>query len=456
MYRDEAVLPCCLPPPIPSLTDVAGDAEVSTSTIVEIWRCRGRGCCGSPLFDPFRRACRRRQTGRQRAYRRRGDRRRRPSLALARSTARGCDGSLPCATAICRGPKPSRPSEKASWPVYQDYQELLERKDIDAVIVGTGEFQRVLPCIHACQAGKDIYAEKPLTLYIREGPRAGRRRAAIQPRFPGRHATAVHGHEPDRLRTDPQRRPGQGPGSACDQLSGPASRRRPNLFPDEPMPAGLDWDVWLNQAAWRPFNRQWMGWMRWRDFSGGEMTNWGAHGVDQIQWALGMDGTGPVEMWPLAPGPNGQVEMRYANGVPVRFVLEQRPDGRRRVRLRERQAGDQPQQVHVESEGNRRGTAQESRRGGRGAEVERPDRPSGRPAGTCRTGSIASATRQQPVADVEIGHRSISVCHLVNIARRTGRRLQWDPTREVFIGDDEASRLVDRPRRKGYELPALS
>ena len=78
--------------------------------------------------------------------------------------------------------------------------------------------------------------------------------------------------------------------------------------------------MWLNQAACRPFNGQWMGWMRWHDFSGGEMTNWGAHGIDQIQWALGMDGTGPVEMWPLTPGRNGQVELRYANGIPVRFV----------------------------------------------------------------------------------------------------------------------------------------
>ena len=74
-----------------------------------------------------------------------------------------------CATATCRVPRRSRPVEQADWPIYQDYHELLERKDIDAVIVGTGEFQRVLPSIHACQAGKDVYAEKPLTLYIREG-----------------------------------------------------------------------------------------------------------------------------------------------------------------------------------------------------------------------------------------------------------------------------------------------
>jgi hypothetical protein len=78
----------------------------------------------------------------------------------------------------------------------------------------------------------------------------------------------------------------------------------------------------------RPYNPQLhLGWMQWRDYSGGEMTNWGAHGIDQIQWALGMDGTGPVELWPLTPGPNGAVAFKYANGVEVRMDLAQGPHG---------------------------------------------------------------------------------------------------------------------------------
>ena len=84
-----------------------------------------------------------------------------------------------------------------------------------------------------------------------------------------------------------------------------------------------------------------------------------------------MDGTGPVEMWPITPGTNGQVAMRYANGVEVHFVLDQGTGGRRHLRLREGKARDQPQQVHVESAGNRRRTAQESERGRRGTQVER-------------------------------------------------------------------------------------
>ncbi len=198
---------------------------------------------------------------------------------------------------------------KGNWPIYQDYRKILDRKDIDAVIVATGEFQRVVPCIHACQAGKDVYAEKPLTLYIREG------RALVNA---VRHYDRV-------LQVGSQQRSMEMNRVACELVrSGRLGKvlevramnyTGPEAAPAKPLPAqkvpkGLDWNVWLNQAANRDFNHEWMGWMRWRDFSGGEMTNWGAHGVDQIQWALGMDGNGPSEIKPLTPGPNGQVAMR--------------------------------------------------------------------------------------------------------------------------------------------------
>jgi predicted dehydrogenase len=226
-------------------------------------------------------------------------------------------------------------------------------------------------------------------------------------------------------------------------------------FPEVPVPAGLNWDVWLNQAAWRTYNPAWMGWMRWRDFAGGEMTNWGAHGVDQIQWALGASETGPLEMWPLTPGPGGQVAMRYANGVEVRFVLEMGhgpmggavfvcDQGKLEVN-RNKFSSNPPEiaeklrkQVVVEEE-ERKWSDQLALWQARWHLQNWLD---------------CMRTRQRPVADVEIGHRSISVCHLANITRRVGRRLKWDPAAEQFVGDDEANRHVDRPRRKGYELPA--
>ncbi len=192
-------------------------------------------------------------------------------------------------------------------------------------------------------------------------------------------------------------------------------------------------------------------WQQYRDFAGGEMTNWGAHGVDQIQWALGMDTTGPQEMWPVTPGSNGQVEMRYANGVPVRFVLEKAPQGgaifvceKGKLEINRNKFTSNPKEIAAEL-------------------LEKVDQEQEEQKWSDKTARWQARwhmqnwldcirTRQQPVADVETGHRSISVCHLANITRWVGRRLQWDPANEVFVGDDEANQLLNRPRREGYEL----
>jgi hypothetical protein len=215
--------------------------------------------------------------------------------------------------------------KKGDWAIYQDYREMLERKDVDAVIVGTGEFQRVLPCIHACQAGKDVYAEKPLTLYIREGRilvDAVRKYDRVLQVGTQQRSMAIN-----RIACEFVRSGGLGKVLSVRAINYAAPEASPKTpFPAQPIPQGLDWDRWLNQAAMRPFNNQWMGWMRWRDFSGGQMTNWGAHGVDQIQWALGMDGTGPVDLWPIEGTARG-VGMRYAIGVEVKFMLDKGPMG---------------------------------------------------------------------------------------------------------------------------------
>ena len=179
-----------------------------------------------------------------------------------------CDCNLPRAEAF-------KAKAGGDWPVYQDYRKLLDRKDVDAVIVATGEFQRVLPAIHACQAGKDVYAEKPLTLYLSEG------RALV-------NAVRRHGRI---LQVGSQQRSMAMNRVACELVSAAAlgkllevravsytgAQAAPSEgLPERPVPDGLDWNQWLNQAAARPFNPDWMAWMRWRDFAGGEMTNWGA------------------------------------------------------------------------------------------------------------------------------------------------------------------------------------
>ena len=184
------------------------------------------------------------------------------------------------------------------------------------------------------------------------------------------------------------------------------------------------------------------------------MTNWGAHGVDQIQWALGMDGTGPEETWPISAGPNGQVGMRYPGGVEVHFVLEKGPMGggifvgeKGKLEINRNKVTSNPPEIAAEllkqidvNEEERKWDDKLALWQARWHLQDWLD---------------CIRSRERPVADVEIGHRSISVCHLANITRQLGRRLRWDAATEHFVGDSEADEFLSRPRRPGYELPSV-
>lgn len=337
------------------------------------------------------------------------------------------------------------------WAVYQDHRQLLDRNDIDAVIVGTPDHTRVMVCIHACQAGKDIYAEKPLTLYIREG------RVLV-------NAVRKYGRV---FQVGSQQRSMAMNRIACEFIrSGKLGKIRvvqgcnytgPRFYeglPEEPIPPKLDWNQWLGQTPYRPYNRQLhYGWMAWWDYSGGEMTNWGAHGLDQIQWALGKDDTGPVDIRPQG-GPkdmNAAVHMKYADGTPVRLELSPGPMGgaifsgeNGKIEINRNKFTCNPPDLIKDL------PPQEE------IDKWRDEVALWQARYHMENWMDCIKTRQKPVADVEIGHRSISIAHLANIARYLGRRLQWDPVREVFVGDDEANRLVERPQRPGFELPQIS
>ena len=341
----------------------------------------------------------------------------------------------------------SAAKRQADWRIYQDYRKLLEQKDIDGVIIGTPDHGRVQCCIHACQAGKDIYAEKPLTVCVNEGRalvRAARKFNRVFQVGSQQRSMAMN-----RVACDFVRSGGLGRLQFVQGVNytGPA----PSMdLPEEALPEGLDWDMWLGATKLRPYNSKLhLEWMRWRDFSGGEMTNWGAHGLDQVQWALGMDGTGPVEFWPLADGPAGSLGFRYASGVTVRLEM---PPG-------DLNGGA----IFVGEKGRIEITRNDCR-------TDPPrmikDLPPAEEVLKWNSGQWQAKyhmqewldcmrTRKTPSADVEIGHRSISVCHLANITRELNRKLKWDPEAERFISDDEGNTLLSRPRRKGYELPIL-
>ncbi len=347
------------------------------------------------------------------------------------------------------------------WKIYQDYRRMLEQPDLDAVIVCPCDHHHVLASILACQAGKDVYCEKPLSLYIREG-----RALVTAARKYGRvvqTGTQQRTMEMNRFACEFVREGGIGTIHAveCVNFKGPIPYPAEGL-PAEPIPEGVDWDLWQGQAPQHPFNRQlfahWTDgvgrwWGNWRDYSNSQLTGMGAHAYDMVQYALGMDKTGPVELWPVEEGPEARIRFRYANGVEVRLSF---PDA-------EPRRGPQLGAVFV-------GTECKMEINRNKFTTNPPDFIKNPPDpklaekwegdGWVAKGHVENwfdciRTRAQPNADVEIGHRTASLCQLLVITRQLGRRLKWDPQREIFPDDDEANSLLDRPRREGWQLPEL-
>lgn len=340
------------------------------------------------------------------------------------------------------------------WGKYQDYRSMLEKEKLDAVFVETTTHARVLVCIHAMQAGLDVYAEKPLTLTVAEGRtlvNAVRKYNRILQTGTQQRSIPSNIYASKLVREGAI---GKVHTVIVCNFEGPR-RWQPN--PAEPMPDGLDWDQWCNQTELRIYRKELqIGWETWRDYDGGGrswgVTGWGTHSLDQVQCALGMDETGPVEIWPEESGPRCRVSMRYAGGTILRLEDPIRKDPAR-SQLGAIFVGDQGK-IEIKR-GNYTAEPQELLKGA-------PEAPPEGPAGEKMFDGYhiqnfldCIGGRKKPNADVEIGHRSTTVCHLVNICREVGRRLRWDPVVERFTDDDEASALLSRQRRKGYELPKV-
>jgi predicted dehydrogenase len=360
------------------------------------------------------------------------------------------DGAEIVAVADCfrKRSEDAAAKRKATWRIYDDYRQLLEQKDIDGVIVGTNDHGRVRCAMHAVQAGKDVYAEKPMSLYVAEGRalvRAVRKYNRILQVGSQQRSMAMNRVACDFVRTG-------GLGRIRLVLGVNYSQpERIGGFSEEPVPGGMNWDMWLGQAEMRPFSQELFAhWMRYWDYSGADMTNWGAHGIDQIQAALGMDQTGPVEFWPLSDAPAGSVAFRYSTGTEVRLEL---PAGdlqggamfigeKGRIEIIRNDFRTDPPNLIKELPPKE--------------EVEKWKRAQWQAKYHMQDWLDCMRSRKTPLGDVEIGHRSISVCHLANIARQLNRKLHWDPEAERFTGDTEADDRLTRRRRKGYELPEFA
>ncbi len=350
-------------------------------------------------------------------------------------------------------------THQADWSIYQDYRKMFDRSDLDAIIVCPCDHHHVLASMLACQAGKDIYVEKPLSLYIQEG------RALVNAvRKYGRVAqtgTQQRTMEMNRFACELVRDGGIGKIHTveCINFKGPIPYPAEGL-PEEPVPDGVDWDLWQGQAPARPFNRQLFShrvdgverwWGAWRAYSNSTLTGLGAHAFDMVQYALGMDDTGPVELWPVEEGPAARIHFRYANGVEVRLRF---PDVRPYLgpRVGAIFVGSD---CKIEINRNKFTTSPSDF-------VKNPPDPrlaeKWEGEGWIAKGHLQNwfdciRSREKPNADVEIGHRSATICQLLVITRQLGRRLHWNPKKEEFVDDKEANALLDRPRRKGWELP---
>jgi predicted dehydrogenase len=333
---------------------------------------------------------------------------------------------------------------------HRDFRELIARDDIDAVVVATPDHWHAIPVIEACKAGKDIYCEKPLSLTIREA------RAMAD-------AVKKHGRV---LQTGSQQRSDARFRRACELVRSGAIGKVQRVIvrvggpskafdlPAEPLPEGIDWETWLGPAPQLPYNKRLHpnGWRAYREFAGGGTTDWGAHHFDIVQWALDADSTGPLEAHP--PGKDHKtLTLVYASGTLVQHAP---PDGLDRVEWPSPPEGDTNGITFIGEDG--------------WIEVDRkhlrtfPESLAAADLGTdavCleqspghhRNFLDCMQSRKQPICHVEVGCRSVTVCHLVNIAYWTGRSIRWNPSTEEVVGDADAAAWLDRPRRPPWDGP---
>ncbi|MEX2212988.1 MAG: Gfo/Idh/MocA family oxidoreductase [Phycisphaeraceae bacterium] len=345
--------------------------------------------------------------------------------------------------------------ERTGTPeAFEDYRQLLARKDIDAVVIGTPDHWHTAIIVEAAKAKKDIYCEKPLTLTI------GEAKLAVD-------AVTKHGVV---FQTGSQQR-SDGPfHRACEYIRsgrlgkikevhvGIGTTSKPCDLPTQDIPEGLNWDFWQGQSPDRgynevlcrkglpneyPFNP---GWRDYREYSGGHVTDWGAHHFDITQWALGMDGSGPNEIIP----PEKSDDVYNAS-----FIYAKTP------------VGDNIKVTHTKMENGIRFFGELGELFvNRGKIESKPDTILKEPltdkdvklektSGHRENWLECIKSRKLPICNVAIGAGSVTICHLVNLAYWHNRKLKWDPTKWEFPDDAEANGWRDRARREKYDLPAI-
>ncbi len=337
---------------------------------------------------------------------------------------------------------------------YKNYQEILDRKDIDAVVIATPDHWHAIIAIDACKAGKDIYLEKPITFTLKEGlavVKAVREHNVIlgvgsQQRSDHNFQHAVNMVQKSAI----------GDLKSINAYVGPPPA--PYNLPEEPIPADLDWNQWTGPNQYVHYNSHlnppvsidppvneeyWAQWRYFKETGGGFTCDWGAHNFDIGQWALGMDRGGPVEIIPAGFIETEYLTYVYENGVTMT-----------------NQAWDEGKTRGIKFWGSD-GWIEVSR--GLYAASDDSLLPAGYndknkglkyESGTSHLDNFVESVRarKEPIANVETGQRTCATCILGNIATELGRPVKWNPQTQYFVNDPEAERYFHREYRVGYKL----
>ena len=333
-----------------------------------------------------------------------------------------------------------------------DFRDLASRKGLDAVWVCTPDNWHALTAIEAIRNGKDVYVEKPLTLTIQEG----RALVTAARKYDRVVQTGTQQRSSRRFHDTAEfiRNGGLGRLDRIEILIPANNKYAPGTWQEDPVPEGLDWEMWLGPAPWAPFNRHACHYnFRFiRDYAAGQVTNWGAHYIDIAQWALGTDDSGPVEIEGHGQFPTTGL---FTTATKVDFTCRYAND----VTLRCRTRYDGVSDGNVRFFGDR-GWIDVSRSASTSSDPALLKEVSAR-MGDLKLPSSANhhdnflraiRTREKPISDVEIGHRTTTVCNLGNIAMLLDRKLRWDPVKEEFIDDDMANRMRGRSMRGPWSL----
>jgi predicted dehydrogenase len=329
----------------------------------------------------------------------------------------------------------------------KDFRDVLARKDIDAVMISTPDHWHTLISVMAVRAGKDVQCEKP-TLTIDEGKiliEAVRKNDRVFQTSTEDRAVPVYHRMAELVRN--------GRIGKLQKIE-VILPKQPNVPGDptpQPVPPGLDWDMWLGPAPYAPYTKDRVHFnFRWIwDYSGGIICDWGAHLFDTAQWANDTERSGPVEIEGVGTHWEGglyntvkeyDVTYGYANGVvmtckpgnpSIKFIGSDGWVGNRgwlgKVEASSKEILESkigPNEIHLYTN----------------------------PAGEHRDFLDCVKSRKDPYFPVDIGHRVSTVCHLANIAIRLGRKLKWDPNAERFDQDDQANAMMSRPMRSPWKL----